>query len=368
MTLINKLVSAGLLLSLVSSAEADEHKPVLAVFNIEAKRIKLSKTLLEGLSDHLTTRLAETGLFRVAPRDQLKKRLQVQKKKSYRLCYDQACQIELGRELAAEKMLSSKVIKIGGKCNLGVSLYDLKRAATEAAASVRGGCSESDLLKSLDAAIDKLSGVETGHSAAAEIKASRASLPAGMLKIESGWFWMGCQAGNESACASDIKPGRRVFLDDFLIDKASVTVGQYRACVKAGKCKEPRRDKRCNWFADNLEERPMNCVSWFEASAYCHWAGKRLPSEAEWEKSAHKSRDKDNSQWEWVADWYSWNYYVLAPEKNPPGPGSGSNRVIRGGSLANEQPKGPRAFRRERNDPLSRRDDLSFRCAGQKPD
>jgi len=97
-----------------------------------------------------------TGDYQVVPRDQLKKRLVAQKANSYRRCYERSCQIEIGKELAAQKTLATQVIKLGSKCGITGTLFDLKRAAAERAATVRGGCSEDEIVTSLEVMVKKL--------------------------------------------------------------------------------------------------------------------------------------------------------------------------------------------------------------------
>jgi len=100
-----------------SVAEAGDERPIVVVFSVEMKNLRMSRpeqdALSDYLTDYLTGKLAGAGVFQVVPRDQLKKRLMKQKTRSYKECYDQSCQIELGRELAAEKTLATKVLKLG---------------------------------------------------------------------------------------------------------------------------------------------------------------------------------------------------------------------------------------------------------------
>ncbi|OGP59482.1 MAG: hypothetical protein A2V67_10775 [Deltaproteobacteria bacterium RBG_13_61_14] len=165
------------------------------------------------------------------------------------------------------------------------------------------------------------------------------------------------------------EPAHRVSLDAFYIDKFEVTQGEYKECVRAGSCKD---NKKYDGFTG--DRQPVVGVTWNQAKAYCEWAGKRLPTEAEWEKAArgtdgrmypwgnqkascelanyddckmektwpvgtkpdgaspYGALDMAGNVWEWVADWYEENYYSHSPNKNPTGSASGSGRVLRGGS------------------------------------
>ena len=136
---------------------AGDEKPIVAVFPIEAKQVKVRRKTLEVLNVYLPARMAASGSFQIVPRRELSDRLRKQKKASYKLCYDQKCQIELGRELAAQKILSTQILKIGNKCVVTSSLYDLKKAATERGATFDGKCSEEGLMTSVKAVVYQLS-------------------------------------------------------------------------------------------------------------------------------------------------------------------------------------------------------------------
>ena len=118
----------------------------------------LTKHERESLSNYLATRLAETGAFQVMPGEEIRKRLGEKKKESYKECYDRSCQIDLGREMAAEKSLSTQLSRMGSKCTLTMTMYDLKKAAAEAAATERGGCDTDGIMALLGRAVDRLAG------------------------------------------------------------------------------------------------------------------------------------------------------------------------------------------------------------------
>ncbi len=181
---------------------------------------------------------------------------------------------------------------------------------------------------------------------------------------------------------ADEVPARQVKINAFWIDQVEVTNGMYNLCVSAGTCRPPaglNSDNRTDYFGNpEFQDYPVTQVTWFDANVYCQWAGRKLPTEAEWERAARgddmrtfpwgdeppnaantnsgntvgdTSRvgsyaegaspfgalDMSGNVWEWVADYYDANYYASSPTENPGGPAddsAGSHmRVIRGGSF-----------------------------------
>ncbi|MCG8335992.1 MAG: formylglycine-generating enzyme family protein [Proteobacteria bacterium] len=223
-----------------------------------------------------------------------------------------------------------------------------------------------------------------------------------MVLIEKGRFLMGNPTGNLYE-----KPVHHVVLDSFYIDKYEVTVKEYAVCVAADKCKEPRAThKSDNWKKANRLSHPVNGVDWENARNFCTFVGKRLPTEAEWEKAAtwkdnkkytyatgqskiscddavmdaggpgclvgttwpvgskikeiNGTFDMAGNVWEWVSNWYG--KYKAGTFINPKGPTPGSSKVFRGGSWILYSHL-MRSTRRYFAHPLSRSDSIGFRCA-----
>ncbi len=176
----------------------------------------------------------------------------------------------------------------------------------------------------------------------------------------------------------DEQPRRKIFLDAFTIDKYEVSNAQYIEFLKETLHKPPMNVYGENSLIDeeDIANLPVVQVTWHDAVDYCFWAGKRLPTEAEWEKAARgndtrsypwgnelpdDSKTNYDKEWEnkhtllevttlpegqspyglhhmagnvreWVQDWYAADYYSSAPEKNPKGPANAILKVVRGGS------------------------------------
>lgn len=233
-----------------------------------------------------------------------------------------------------------------------------------------------------------------------------------MVNVTGGTFMMGSNDG-----ASDEKPVHKVYVNDFYMDKYEVTRTQYcRFLNEKGNQNEGGAtwldigDSDCKIVkqggryvpVSGYANHPVIEVTWYGARAYANWAGKRLPTEAEWEYAARggtKSNgytysgsnsvgsvawyngnsggkthpvgkkqpnelglyDMSGNVWEWCADWYSSGYYSKSPYENPTGPSSGSGRVLRGGSWSGNA-IGMRCANRSSNNPSHSHNYIGFRC------
>jgi formylglycine-generating enzyme required for sulfatase activity len=247
-----------------------------------------------------------------------------------------------------------------------------------------------------------------------------------MVLIPAGDF----QMGSDEAPASPI---HTVYLDAFYMDKYEVTNAQYKKFVQATGHREPEGDGPVNgiwktfkpWSDPNFngDDQPVVCITHEDAKSYCQWAGKRLPTESEWEKAARGGLigktyvwgdswpppmragnfddeivwdpytiagysdgyfytapvgkfnpngyglyDMAGNVWEFCSDWFDGTYYAISPRENPKGPNSGNAYVIRGASwYDNRADFFSRVFFRNVLPPNITDANGGFRCAMDAP-
>ncbi len=219
-----------------------------------------------------------------------------------------------------------------------------------------------------------------------------------MVVVPAGWFWMGQDDGPESN-----RPQHAVYLDAFAMDRTEVTMAAFAEFVAATGYQAK------GWESDVRKVHagePAAGIVWQDADSYCRWIGKRLPTEAEWEKAA-RGTDKRiypwGNQWnadcanttdsgygraglpvpvgsfldgaspygaldmagnvaEWVSDYFDADYYAISPERNPTGPDIVVDHVLRGGSWASPSAHA-QTFFRDSSHSARRNPRVGFRCA-----
>ena len=221
-----------------------------------------------------------------------------------------------------------------------------------------------------------------------------------MVYVPAGVFLMG-SPDNEYNAAE--QPQHTVFLDSYWIDQTEITNAMYAACVTAGVCSAPTfnsSQSRDSYFLDpQYVNYPVMFVSWQQANTYCEWVGRKLPTEAQWEKAArgtdgriypwgsqepdstlvnfdnnngdteavgshpegaspYGAQDMAGNVWEWVEDWFG--DYNADYQTNPTGAADGELRVVRGGAWTSNADNIRTAYRYRS---LFSSINIGFRCA-----
>ncbi len=130
--------------------------PVVAVFDIQDASRRLKPAVLDQLTEYLAAQVTAQAGYQVVPRRQLRARLAAEKRKTFKACFDAACQIELGKAVAAERSLATKLLRVGSRCAFTAVLYDLKRETSIQAASVDTACSLDALMGGVRQLAEKL--------------------------------------------------------------------------------------------------------------------------------------------------------------------------------------------------------------------
>jgi formylglycine-generating enzyme required for sulfatase activity len=261
-----------------------------------------------------------------------------------------------------------------------------------------------------------LAGEVPGKNGQDDVATAKGKDGAPMVLIPAGPFTMGSNDGLPNE-----RPEHQVTIDLYYIDQYEVSMTLYDKFLR-----DANHDSPPTWddeATSTVGDRPAVGMGWGDAAAYCKWAGKRLPTEAEWEKAArgvdgrrypwghmqpfvdianynrgvwvseavtlvavgggvegmsvrHGLKQGGRSPYglhhmagnaaEWVADWYDREYYQASPDKNPTGPANGDRKVIRGGSWA-DLPAALRVTARMSAEPDYQDRTIGFRCAMDAP-
>lgn len=345
------------------------------------------------------------------------------------------CQVDPQARVAAlERRLAARKLRRHAPCDA--------RHLAELACEISSNAGHQDLVAALTPDLAKLRPACIAYRG----PVCQASLDdAPMVEIPAGSFQRGSDTAaldrglqlcrdtytNADQCTRDWfvreGPTRKLAVAAFTIDKHEVTNARYRRCVDAGVCLPIDYGSCSLWQQSNASwstggaphpdltkpDHPVVCVQYHEAQSYCGWAGKRLPTEAEWERAARGDNDardfpwgdtwdpaalnwgelggfgsldgytttapvgafpKNESPfgvqdmagnaWEWVTDYFDDGYYADAPMRDPRNDRPGASRVMRGGSWSFAG-NGARVAYRYFGAPDLRDDAVGFRCAGQ---
>ena len=319
--------------------------------------------------------------------------------------YETSLELDAKSSVAGLAKQRGRKAKIWRLLDEGTQALNEPNASSDVVAQAEGTL---DIVNKLDlddeqqARYQQLRGKINERNKGSNEKAESAHFPdRSMVLVPAGEFGMGSLGGDP-----DELPVHKVYLAAFFMDKYQVTVSQYTRFLEA-----TPQDSPPEWTLMNKptnQSRPVANVDWVDADTYCKWAGKRLPTEAEWEKAArgtdgrvypwgnepptrfHANSGKEvwsnhsalspvgtfeegkspygiydmaGNVWEWVSDWYDQEYYQLSPPQNPSGPRKGSHKVVRGGSWGSNGITDLRASNREIHVSSFRGLGTGFRCA-----
>ena len=133
-----------------------EFPEVVAIFELEDRGEQLTPRMSSQLTDYLEGRISRELGFRIVPHSQIRARVTEMKAESFKDCYDAHCQIELGKALAANKAIGTRVLKVGSRCLVMSTLYDLRTETIERAVESEGSCQDEGLLRSVRQVVAQL--------------------------------------------------------------------------------------------------------------------------------------------------------------------------------------------------------------------
>lgn len=355
-----------------------EKKPRMAIFPfVDTNEAARKAGYGEALSGMVMTGIINGAHFRVVERSELEKIL---KEQTFQI--SGAVNVEtakrIGEIYAVDYLLFGSVAKFGSSIETDIRLVDTEtgEAILAESASAPSESAVRQMVRELVRKIENRYQMKTGRAAAPPPRvqpglrqppSSAAGSLEGMVLIPAGEFLMG---NGDTRAPYNEKPPHTVYVDAFYMDATEVTNRQYKAFLDATGHSKPRYWNNSRF---NQPDQPVVGVTWEDAMQYAAWAGKRLPTEAEWEYAARGGLNAMQYPWgsedakgracygqpfvsgkpcpvgsfspngyglydmagnvaEWCSDWYRPDAYKDARSNNPTGPAKTSQKVIRGGS------------------------------------
>lgn len=363
--------------------EATKKKPRIAIFPfVDTNEAARKEGFGEAIAGMLMTGIINGANFRVVERSELEKILKEQKFQISGVVNMETAK-RIGELYAVDFLLFGSVAKFGGSIETDIRLVDTETGEAILAENANAP-TERDTRQMVQELVRKIenryrlklhpapisSPVITSpakRSQQPSAPVSSGAVQGEMVQIPAGEFLMGNNANN---APYNEKPAHTVYVDAFYMDVTEVTNQQYKAFIEATNHPKP---KYWNNSRYNQPDQPVVGVSWDDAAQYAAWAGKRLPTEAEWEYAARGGLSGAKFPWgndnakghacfgksfmsgkpcavksfppnayglydmagnvaEWCSDWYRSDAYKDAQSNNPGGPAKTSQKVLRGGS------------------------------------
>jgi formylglycine-generating enzyme required for sulfatase activity len=385
----------------------------VAILSIQSSTV--AKDNLERVSDYIAQEVEKKSTTKVLFLEDIRAMLQSEGMESLLGCFTDSCISKIGNVLGIDAVIVGGLGQLGNNYLFTLKMIDVLRNNVTDRQNVRVTGDISRILDEIPTMVGKIvekgaltpaGGVGTGTEPAAAVeKSQEASGPSApyretLVWIKGGQFVMGSKSLEGEA---DESPPHTVAVSGFFMDKYEVTRGNYERAMGTN----PSTAKGC-------EDCPVDNVSWSDAQEFCQKAGKRLPTEAEWEYACRAGTTtqfafgntltgeqanfngrypyggtpsgplreravpvgsyKPNS-WnlydmhgnvaEWCLDWYDPAYYGNSEKSDPLGPQGGTLKVVRGGSWS-QKASSLRSARRAGYNPTMKLNTIGFRCV--KPD